>query len=1561
MTAVDALGQSGMRVGRKRYPELMTLRPQWPIFALMNLGCNFVQLKTQPWTQSHDESLQLIPSNPSYSDEAPMAPESSTGKPKKNFSSILGRLRPGSSQTPSRSTAPTPSKSSTAQQTSQQHSDDPVKAAWKATEVALRLLEKSADAFPPLKAAVGGLVACLDLAKNVTGNQEEYIKLAEELTQIARALKPYASQLAAEGAGGSIALILKSIDEELAEIKKQQERSNRKKIVEAADDKGDILMRYRKIDSLFRRLLSDVTLRTHVEIGKLREATDATLLSTLTPIDDARYNSAYSTAVKRRGCTASTREQILDDLRTWVKDPNGSKVFWMNGMAGTGKTTILYSFCEWLEENKRLAGHFFCSRASTSCRDLNNIVRSIAYQLAHYSPAFRSQLCKILEEKQNPHRLNVGEQFKWVVATPLENSKDAIPDGAIVVIDALDECSDVSATALFLKVLMTYATRLPIKFLVASRPETVIVKNMQAPNFSPSMLRLHDIEQSLVEADIRLYLQEALYTMSPRPSSEVIDQLATRSGKLFIYAATVARYVNPEDVKVNSQKRLKMVLGMSSSSPNLQYQELDNLYTGILSSGFDRGNFEEEELNITTLVLRTVICAIEPMTISMMSMILAIEQEDVASSLSMLESVLHVQEGPSGLVSILHASFPDFLCNKDRSRDFYCDIFEHNTTLAHSCFDMMCKELHFNMCSLESSYDFDDDVPDLEEKIKVNISAALLYACKYWSNHLVHRDLTSSIHYRLVEFLKFRLLFWMEVLNLTKFMSMGSNMLSNTLTWFVCKAPDHTFKETEKELYDADLFVKTFSLGACKKSTPHIYISALPFCYKSNSVYQNYGSKTSGLLVVNSSALIQQSNGPIGIWKLDSLVTRVVFSPDDSAFASGSFGGDLDIRDVQSGEIVFSPLLEDAKSIFSVVFSPDNCKIAAGSENGNTWIWDIHTANLLAGPLYMEGGDRVSSLAFSSDSSKLASYSDSIIIVWDSSSGKVLSGPFETKDFLSYSTGSLAFTAHDSNILLVSDNGMVHILDPHTGSDLVESFEVTNKEAGELVSNVISPDTTMVAVSYEEGTICIWNVHTRTIICSLFAGHGNSTALAFSHDGKKLISGSSNGTIQIWDVDTGNAMAGPFKGHTAAISSLALSFDGTKLISGSRDYSVCLWNVFRNESNIALPCQSVTAAVHTVAWSSDGTRIASGQLDGTVAVWDAQNGEAVIEPFCYSTGIFSTAFSPDSSRISAGTGDGAVVSWDLRTGERVGELFQGHSKIVNLIAYSPDGSIIVSGSRDCTIIIWNCATGKMIGNPLHHNWDESDDWVNSVAFTPDSNRLVSGVDDGLIYVWDVHTGQMTFSPIKGHKDDVHSVACSPDGCQFVSGSRDGTLCVWSLATGKMTAGPFDAHCGYVYSVTYSGDGTKIIAGFNNGAICAWDAQTGNILASIAGHTDCVRSVAVSPDGTRFVSGSWDGSVRVWQLDILTPSELLRNAPTIWMPEDVINPTISDIAECHNDGWVALGNIYLFWAPPEFQEDLCYPYNPITIGPHGTTRIDYSPSKLFIGRTWSKCWKDGRQD
>ena len=135
----------------------------------------------------------------------------------------------------------------------------------------------------------------------------------------------------------------------------------------------------------------------------------------MSPANEARYDSSYSTTIDRRGCTAETREKILQDLRGWVGDKDGAKVYWMNGMAGTGKTTIGYSLCEWLAKDWQLGGNFFCSRVSPSCNEVNNVVPTLAFQLARYSPAFRTALCKVLEEDPQASKLDMRWQFSKLI------------------------------------------------------------------------------------------------------------------------------------------------------------------------------------------------------------------------------------------------------------------------------------------------------------------------------------------------------------------------------------------------------------------------------------------------------------------------------------------------------------------------------------------------------------------------------------------------------------------------------------------------------------------------------------------------------------------------------------------------------------------------------------------------------------------------------------------------------------------------------------------------------------------------------------------------------------------------------------------------------------------------------------------------------------------------------------------------------------------------------------------------------------------------------------------
>jgi hypothetical protein len=279
--------------------------------------------------------------------------------------------------------------------------------------------------------------------------------------------------------------------------------------------------------------------------------------------------------------------------------------------------------------------------------------------------------------------------------------------------------------------------------------------------------------------------------MSPSPSPNDLEWLAKRAGKLFIYAATTVRYILPGDSGVNSNARLRTMLGMDSRSTK-QHDELDRLYTSILSAAVDPTRLEEEEMNDIRLTLRTVVCAKEPMTVQTLASLLSLTEERVRISLQPLRSILHVQDGPHGLVAPFHTSFPEYLFDRTRSGDFHCEATEHSEVLANFCFDLMKAELRFNICKLESSFMFDDEVLDLQDRIKKYISSALSYACRYWGEHLRQGDFTDTVHGKLLDFLTHRLLFWMEVLNLERGMAIGIDMLRQVQTWL--KVREHAHK-----------------------------------------------------------------------------------------------------------------------------------------------------------------------------------------------------------------------------------------------------------------------------------------------------------------------------------------------------------------------------------------------------------------------------------------------------------------------------------------------------------------------------------------------------------------------------------------------------------------------------------------------------------------------------------------------------------------------------------------------------------------------------------------------
>ncbi|KAF8594417.1 hypothetical protein BDV93DRAFT_166894, partial [Ceratobasidium sp. AG-I] len=540
----------------------------------------------------------------------------------------------------------------------------------------------------------------------------------------------------------------------------KNDRNKIERTAEAMEDPDALLECYRRI----QRLLERFSLNANLNVWKTVDAQTTELrLKGLSPSHSARYDPPETTKLRRNGCMQGTRVEVLDKLKAWAENSKSENIYWLNGMAGTGKTTIAYSFCDQLKNSLALAASFFCSRQVKECRDVNLILPTLAYQLARFSRPFQHHLSKAIEKDPDIHTRKIPEQFQKLIVEPLLKAKDTIPLDLVVVIDALDECDNKGGVCQILEVLLSHSTQLPLKFFATSRPEPRILDQMKdGPNRNvPARLYLHDIERSIVSEDIRTYLKLKVKGLS----DDNLEALVQQSGVLFIYAATVTLYISGGSI-ARSAARLKLVLTGSITSTQSSEDRMNILYGNILREAFDEGGLDDSEQEEMRRVLHTVLCAQEPLTIDVIAELLGLGADSVQAALEPLLSVLHLSKR-NNTVTTLHKSFPDYMFNRIRSEKFCCEVQGHHSLLARRCFEVIgAHNPPFNICGLESSYVFDTDVADLKQRAETAISDVMFYACRYWGTHLVLAEVSPDLVNSLYKFLSLRLLLWMEVMNL---------------------------------------------------------------------------------------------------------------------------------------------------------------------------------------------------------------------------------------------------------------------------------------------------------------------------------------------------------------------------------------------------------------------------------------------------------------------------------------------------------------------------------------------------------------------------------------------------------------------------------------------------------------------------------------------------------------------------------------------------------------------------------------------------------------------------
>ncbi|CAE6379158.1 unnamed protein product [Rhizoctonia solani] len=1413
---------------------------------------------------------------------------------------------------------------------------------WPSLTTLLWLLNQNA-LLSPLKVVLDDLSEFVRSCEKVVVTTSEYEVLRTQLELLFKDLGGYVTSNAPPVMTTSVLNICGAIRTELGQLYADQDRNTISRYFQADRDLDNIMTCYRHIQSHIERL----TLNANLSIWAIvdRQTTEARLAK-ITPSLSASYNSAEAALVRRRECTANTRERVILDIIVWKNDQNGEKVCWMSGMAGTGKTTIATSLCSILDKTHELGASFFCARLLPECRNVKLIIPTIAYQLARSSSPFQGALSQALERDPDVHTKALRLQFKHMILEPLQEVARSLPPNFIVTIDALDECEDDGGVEQILDLLLEHASKLPIKFFVSSRPEPHIRERIGKSTLK-SQLVLHELEEKMVKADIEIYLREELASVLPNDNQ--LAALVEYAGVLFIYAATVARYIRSG----NPLKRLETVLeasGPGRYSSN-KTKEIDALYGAVLTSALSNPDLETWEKEQIELVLRTVVCIQEPLTVDALAGLLKLSYVEIQEALRPLWSVLHVStSGASSRVSTLHVSFSDYIFDSSRSKHFSCNPEAQNGRLANLCLERIEQnQIQFNICNLESSYIFDQDIPSIDERVNQAIPLDLLYACLYWAVHLNLGEKSIGQAQKLNEFLSTRLLLWAEVLNLTKRMDKGVELMEKVMRWLQAIDCSRSIKLLAQ---DARRFVTMFSTSPVARSTPHLYVSMLASWPESQPMSRCYVQRGIDLIVINGIATTERQLALLSTIPVADQVNSIKFSPDGEFFVAGTAGGTMFVWDASNYRII---TLAHTHSITVIAISPDSTRICSGSWDETLSIWNPRNGQLIVGPL-VGHCNGISAVAYSSDGLWVASGSyDGTVRMWNTQTGEAKGDPLEGYDDFIYSVT----VSYDDSMVAAGSDSVIYIWDS-SNCQLITKLSPAQGHINPTRAVEFLPDRNYLTSGSDDGAVRIWDLSDRRSArqVSLNREHLSSIyAIAVSDDGNLCASGAAEAGVKIrntpWSPRAPTSCA--LVWHTGTVTSIGFSPDGLRLVSGSHDMNVCVWDLQDLDGRIV---KNVSGGhndwVRSVAFSPCGTHILSGSDDMTIRTWDVKTGQPVRHPLQGHKGrVIAIKFLANNTHIASVSDDRIICIWNRQSGDlerSIGpvetdgihdDFYQGYWPV----AFSFDGDRIFCGSFSGNIYIWE--SEELLRVLTGHT-----ERVSSITLSVDERRIISGSWDKTIIMWDASTGEPLCGPLSGHTHWVYSVACSPNGIHIASGSGDMSIRLWNAQNGLPMLEPLWGHTGAVRVVSFAPNSLYLVSGSQDKSVRVWNVNNGHSIAAYNGHTDLICSVALSPDGTQIVSGSADMTIRLWNAP--APDISPRDDSTKSSEESTIN-SFAPEWKTEDDGWVQDHQQRLIiWVPPDLRCVLLQKNNPIVISRQGC--IDLYFSNARIGEAWATCYR-----
>jgi hypothetical protein len=464
----------------------------------------------------------------------------------------------------------------------------------------------------------------------------------------------------------------------------------------------------------------------------------------------------------RSECLPGTRTDILRSITDWAHSTSVEKrLLWLKGLAGSGKSTLSTTIAHALQERGRLGAFVFFSRDVEERNQPANVIRTLAYQLASFSPVIRTAIAQAIDTTPRITQSALRFQFTKLLIEPLRNLP-ATEGPVVIILDGLDECGSAEDRKALLSLLSAESIHLPsvVRILITSRDERdircalevqshVLIRELHLASENNMNDILHFFRNRLAEIrSTNISLQLA----HDWPGDSAIFALNERAAGLFIWASTACRFIEG----YNPRRNLNVVLlgGMSTKA----HSALDTLYRTALESAV-KDMWDDEYFRIDFCsIMGTILVARNPISDKTIDTLLSLETPS-RDIISRLGCVLHWSE--TGLVRILHPSFADFLSDRLRcgSDLWHVDTLLHNRLLAVHCISHLNAVLRRNICDLVLS----------QATVNEVLPEVTSYACTSWIDHVcIITEDVAVVRDNLDQFLFRHLLHWIEAMSILK-------------------------------------------------------------------------------------------------------------------------------------------------------------------------------------------------------------------------------------------------------------------------------------------------------------------------------------------------------------------------------------------------------------------------------------------------------------------------------------------------------------------------------------------------------------------------------------------------------------------------------------------------------------------------------------------------------------------------------------------------------------------------------------------------------------------------